>query len=33
LREYLDAGLDELVLSLVGTAEDRMRSLSIIKDC
>lgn len=27
VREYRDAGLDELVLALVGTAEDRMRSL------
>lgn len=31
LRAYLDAGLQELVLSLVGTVEDRMRSLDIIR--
>jgi 5,10-methylenetetrahydromethanopterin reductase len=31
VQEYLDAGLQELVLSLVGTAEDRMRSLEIIR--
>jgi 5,10-methylenetetrahydromethanopterin reductase len=31
VREYLDAGLQELVLSLVGTAGDRMRSLEIIR--
>lgn len=31
VREYQDAGLEELILSLVGTAEDRMRSLQIIK--
>lgn len=27
---YLDAGLDEIVLSLVGSAEDRMRSLDLL---
>jgi alkanesulfonate monooxygenase SsuD/methylene tetrahydromethanopterin reductase-like flavin-dependent oxidoreductase (luciferase family) len=27
VREYRDAGLTEIVLSLVGTSEDRMRSL------
>ena len=27
VREYRDAGLTEIVLSLVGTPEDRMRSL------
>ncbi|CAL8981385.1 F420-dependent glucose-6-phosphate dehydrogenase 1 [Rhodoplanes serenus] len=30
LREYLDAGLDEVVLSLVGTPEDRDRSLDVV---
>lgn len=27
---YLEAGLDELILSLAGTAEDRMRSLDLV---
>jgi alkanesulfonate monooxygenase SsuD/methylene tetrahydromethanopterin reductase-like flavin-dependent oxidoreductase (luciferase family) len=27
---YLNAGLDEIVLSLVGSAEDRMRSLDLL---
>jgi 5,10-methylenetetrahydromethanopterin reductase len=29
-QEYLDAGLDEIVLSLVGTQEDKTRSLSVL---
>jgi alkanesulfonate monooxygenase SsuD/methylene tetrahydromethanopterin reductase-like flavin-dependent oxidoreductase (luciferase family) len=29
-REYLDAGLDELVLSLIGAVDDKARSLSVI---
>ena len=32
VREYRDAGLDEIVLALVGTQEDRMRSLGQIPE-
>lgn len=32
VREYRDAGLEELVLALVGTAEDRMRSLGMVPE-
>ncbi|MGE3679443.1 MAG: LLM class flavin-dependent oxidoreductase [Burkholderiales bacterium] len=32
VQEYRDAGLEELVLALVGTAEDRMRSLGMVPD-
>lgn len=30
VQRYLDAGLDEIILSLVGTPEDKTRSLSIL---
>ncbi|MCW5679946.1 MAG: LLM class flavin-dependent oxidoreductase [Xanthobacteraceae bacterium] len=30
VRRYLDAGLDEIILSLVGTPEDKARSLAIL---
>jgi 5,10-methylenetetrahydromethanopterin reductase len=30
VRDYRDAGLDELVLTLVGTIEDRMRSIDML---
>ncbi len=32
VREYREAGLEELVLSLVGTVEDRMRSIEMLTD-
>jgi 5,10-methylenetetrahydromethanopterin reductase len=32
VREYRDAGLEEIVLALVGTAEDRMRSLGVVPE-
>jgi 5,10-methylenetetrahydromethanopterin reductase len=31
LQAYADAGLDEVVLSLIGNVEDRMRSMQIVK--
>jgi 5,10-methylenetetrahydromethanopterin reductase len=31
-QSYLDAGLDEIILSLVGTQEDRTRSLSVLRE-
>ncbi len=32
VQEYLGAGLEEIVLSLVGTQEDRTRSLAVLRD-
>lgn len=32
IRRYLDAGLDEIILSLVGTPEDKAKSLSSLRE-